>query len=72
MKAELRKLKIENSELTKKTTQACGNARYMEVIQQQMLTHFTIKFYQNQALVGLADRAELKRRLEKAENQVCA
>jgi len=40
MKAELRKLKIENSELIKKTTQACGNARYMEVILcSKCLTH---------------------------------
>ena len=32
IKAELRKLRIENSELAKKAAQACGNARHMEVI----------------------------------------
>lgn len=31
IKAELRKLRIENTELTKKAAQACGNARHMEV-----------------------------------------
>jgi len=36
IKAEVRKLRIENSELTKKATQACGNARHMEVTS---LTH---------------------------------
>ena len=39
IKAEVRKLRIENSELTKKVTQACGNARHMEVTS---LTQFRV------------------------------